>query len=71
MPYERLIEWTADDIPYGRPEVVLLFKAKHAHQEKNGADFQAALPRLDAERRAWLRDALERVHPSHEWLAQL
>ena len=71
MPYARLIEWTDDGIPYGRPEVVVLFKAKHSHQEKNRADFDDVVPRLDSERRAWLRDALERVHPSHEWLAEL
>jgi hypothetical protein len=68
MPYSRLIERTADGIPYGRPEVVLLFKARHAHQEKNRADLEAALPSLGGDRRAWLRDALERVHPGHEWL---
>jgi aminoglycoside-2''-adenylyltransferase len=71
MPYERLIERTADGIPYGRPEVVLLFKAKHAHMEKNERDFEAVLPHLDAERRAWLRDALERVHSAHAWLGEL
>ena len=48
MPYARLIEWTDDGIPYGRPEVVLLFKAKHAQLEKNERDFAATLPRLDA-----------------------
>jgi hypothetical protein len=71
MPYALLIEWTDDGVPYGRPEVVLLFKAKHSHMEKNGVDFAAALPRLEPERRDWLRDALERVHPGHEWLAEL
>jgi hypothetical protein len=71
MPYARLIERTADGIPYGRPEVVLLFKARHAHQEKNRSDFEAVLPRLDGDRRAWLRDALARVHPGHEWLEAL
>ena len=71
VPYAQVIEWTADGIPYGRPEIVLLFKAKHSAQEKNQADFAAALPRLDAGRREWLRDALERVHPGHEWLAEL
>jgi hypothetical protein len=71
MPYGRLIESTADGIPYGRPEVVLLFKAKHAHQAKNQGDFAAVLPRLEPERRRWLRDALELVHPSHPWLAEL
>jgi hypothetical protein len=71
LPYEHVIEWTADGIPYGRPEIVLLFKAKHVGQAKNQADFDAALPRLDARRREWLRTALERVHPGHEWLARL
>lgn len=71
MPYARLIERTSQGIPFGRPEVILLFKAKHANQEKNRVDFADTLPRLDAERRAWLRDALERVHPRHEWLEEL
>jgi len=71
LPYDRLIEWTSGGIPYGRPEVVLLFKAKHAHLKKNRHDLAAALPRLDAERRQWLRDALLRVHPGHAWLAEL
>jgi aminoglycoside-2''-adenylyltransferase len=71
LPYTQVIEWTEDGIPYGRPEIVLLFKAKHVGEAKNQADFEAALPRLDARRRDWLRDALEQVHPGHEWLARL
>jgi hypothetical protein len=71
MPYARLIEWTGEGIPYGRPEVILLFKAKHSRLEKNKADFADTLPLLDRERRVWLRDALERVHPGHEWLEEL
>jgi hypothetical protein len=71
MPYSRLIERTPDGIPYGRPEVILLFKGKHAQMEKNSADFADTLPLLDEARRAWLRDALERVHPGHEWLEEL
>lgn len=71
LPYERLIERTEDGIPYGRPEVVLLFKAKHAAEEKNECDFAATLPRLDPPRRVWLRDALECVQPGHSWLAEL
>jgi aminoglycoside-2''-adenylyltransferase len=70
MPYARLIERTEDGIPYG-PEVVLLFKAKHAHEGKNAGDFEVVLPRLEPERRTWLRDALERVHPGHQWLEAL
>jgi hypothetical protein len=71
LPYDQLIEWTDDGIAYGRPEIILLFKAKHLEVEKNQADFEAVLPRLDAARRAWLSDALERAHPGHEWLAKL
>jgi hypothetical protein len=71
LPYSRVVERTPEGIPYGRPEVVLLFKAKHAHEQKNGADFAATLPRLDVPRRRWLTDALARVHPGHPWLAAL
>jgi hypothetical protein len=71
LSYEDVIEWTADGIPYGRPEIVLLFKAKHAHEDKNRDDFAAALPRLDGTRRGWLHGALERIHPAHPWLAEL
>jgi hypothetical protein len=70
MPYSRLIERTADGIPYGRPEVVLLYKAKHARPKDDG-DLAAALPHLEPEWRAWLRDALELVHPGHRWLADI
>jgi hypothetical protein len=71
LPYEHVIEWTDDGIPYGRPEIVLFFKAKHAAEPKNQADFAATLPRLEPARREWLRAALERVHPGHPWLAEL
>jgi hypothetical protein len=71
LPYEQVIERTGDGIPYARPEIVLLFKAKHSAQAKSLADFAVALPRLDEGRRAWLRDGLERLHPGHPWLAEL
>ena len=70
LPYADVIERTTDGIPYGRPEIVLLFKARHA-RPKDDDDFAAALPRLDAERRRWLMDALELVHPGHRWLGEL
>jgi Aminoglycoside-2''-adenylyltransferase len=70
LPYSELIEHTPDGIPYERPEVVLLFKAKHA-RPKDEADLAAVLPRLSAERRALLADWLGRVHPGHFWLPDL
>jgi hypothetical protein len=70
LPYNEVIERTSEGIPYGRPEVVLLFKAKHT-RPKDDEDLAAVLPRLDADRRRWLREALELVHPGHRWLAEL
>jgi hypothetical protein len=70
MGYDELIRRTDDGIPYLRPDVTLLFKAKHARSKDEG-DFAAALPRLDHEERRWLRDALELVHPGHRWLGEL
>ena len=64
---EELIAHTADGIPYQRPEVALLFKAKHT-REKDRADFDAIAPLLDDDGRAWLRNALELVHQGHKWL---
>jgi hypothetical protein len=66
MPYSQLIQWTPDGIPYGAPEVVLLFKAKAA-RPKDEADFAAVLPRLTESSREWLRGALALVHPGHRW----
>ena len=71
LPYGEVVEHTADGIPYGRPEIILLFKAKHSHLDKNKDDFAAVLPHLSPERRRWLADSLALAHPRHEWLEQL
>jgi len=70
LPYDELIEHTADGIPYERPEVVLLFKAKHA-RPKDEADLAAVLPQLNVKRRRLLAEWIERVHPGHFWLPDL
>jgi hypothetical protein len=70
LPYDELIEHTADGIPYERPEVVLLFKAKHS-RPKDEADLAAVLPRLSAERRQLLAGWIAQVHPGHFWLPDL
>jgi hypothetical protein len=70
LPYCELIEHTDDGIPYARPEVVLLFKAKGA-RPKDEADLAAVLPRLDRARRHLLAGWIEQVHPGHFWLADL
>jgi hypothetical protein len=71
MPYERLIQRTEDGIPYGRPEVILLYKARHAQRQRDRSDFADAAPRLGSEAREWLADALRLVHPGHAWIAEL
>jgi hypothetical protein len=69
-PYADIIRHTADGIPYLTPELVLLFKAKHARQ-KDQADFDAIVPQLTRAQRETLAGLLARVHPGHRWLAAL
>jgi hypothetical protein len=70
LPYSQLIERTAGGIPYGRPEVILLFKAK-ASRPKDEDDFATVLPRLDTRARTWLREALSLIQPDHPWITTL
>ncbi|MEU5216552.1 hypothetical protein AB0G79_10185 [Streptomyces sp. NPDC020807] len=70
LPYDDLVERTADGIPYLLPELVLLFKAK-AQRPKDQVDFEGVLPLLDRSRRDALSEWLRRVHPGHSWLAAL
>ena len=51
-------------------QVVLLFKPKHARAKDDG-DLAAVLSLLEPERRRWLTEALELVHPAHRWLGDL
>jgi hypothetical protein len=71
LRYDEVIDRTPDDVPYVRPEIALLFKAKHAHRPKDESDFAAVVPLLAPDRRRWLEEALALVHPGHPWLARL
>jgi hypothetical protein len=70
LRYDELIEHSSHGIPYARPEVVLLFKAKNA-RPKDESDLAAVLPHLAPERRRLLAEWIERVHPGHFWLPDL
>jgi hypothetical protein len=60
-----------DGIPYQRPEVTLLYKAKH-RRAKDEADFAAVVPLLAMSDRAWLRAAIEMTEPAnHPWRERL
>jgi len=70
MPYEQLICYSEQRIPYMSPEVVLLFKAKGL-REKDQADFEGVLPLLSPRQIDWLRVSLHLVHPGHVWTKAL
>ena len=70
LPYRGIIRHTPDGIPYLTPELVLLFKAKHA-RPKDQADFDGTVPYLTSAQRATLAGLLAHAHPGHRWIAQL
>lgn len=69
-PVASLGAVTDDGIPYLVPEIQLFYKAKQ-RRPKDEADFAAALPVLDAVRRAWLTDAISATYGDHLWLGAL
>ncbi|MFD7382135.1 nucleotidyltransferase domain-containing protein [Streptomyces anulatus] len=70
LPYSEIVHHTQDGIPYLAPELVLLFKAKHA-RPKDRRDFETTVPHLTRAQRATLGELLTRVHPGHAWLTDL
>jgi len=70
LPYRDIIRHTPDGIPHLAPELVLLFKAKHA-RPKDQADFDETVPHLSPAERSTLAELLARAHPGHRWIADL
>ena len=69
LPMERAF-LARNEIPFLSPEIALLYKSKGTSAKDDG-DFERALPRMAAERRAWLRAALVRTVPDHHWIPAL
>ena len=61
------ITWVADGIRYLNPEMALAYKAR-LERRKDEQDLAAALPLLTPERRTWLADMVEHLHPGHPWI---
>jgi hypothetical protein len=61
---------SASGIPTVAPEIQLLYKARHMG-EKDEHDFRLVSSALRGGPRAWLRDALELIHPGHAWIGAL
>jgi hypothetical protein len=70
LPLEEATFTATDGIRYLRPELVLAFRAR-VHERSADRDFETILPLLDAGRRAWLREMLERVQPGDPWIDRL
>jgi hypothetical protein len=70
LPLEQLGRTTATGLPYLRPEVVLLYKAKQP-RGPDEHDATVAIPRLSASERAWLATAIAKDGPEHHWLPLL
>jgi hypothetical protein len=64
------IDHRIDGVPYLRPSIVLLFKAK-ANRPQDEADLSSVLPQLPEDERRWLAGALRKEQPDHPWLAAL
>ena len=62
--------WEGRGIRYLRPDLVLLFKAKH-NSARDRADLVATLPWLDAAGRHHCADLISHRHPDHPWLKLL
>ena len=69
-PFSRIVRRTTDGIPYLVPEVTLLFKAKWT-RDKDESDFAGVQSLMTSDQRAWLRNALLRLHPGHRWIERL
>lgn len=68
--FGAVAQTTRGALPHVRPEIALLYKASD-RTARATTDFEAVLPHLDSAARAWLRDALRRTSPHHEWVAWL
>lgn len=65
------VTWVSDDgVRYLRPEITLLYKAV-LHRPKDDRDLAVTWPLLGAEQQAWLRDAVRRLYPGHDWVERM
>ena len=65
------VTWVDENrVRYLLPEIVLVAKAR-LRRTKDDPDFDAALPILDQQARAWMRAAITALVPDHPWLRRL
>jgi hypothetical protein len=69
-PRSQMIAATAEGVPSLKPEGVLIYIAKGT-RPKDEMDFNTCTPVMDVAARAWLKNALVRLYPSHHWIERL
>jgi len=69
MPYDDVISFTPNGIPFMAPEVALLFKAKHNRSRISPTSTHR--PLLSKGQTEWLREGLLKLHPGHPWIPAL
>ena len=70
LPLDQLGRITTTGVPYLRPQVVLLYKAKQP-RAPDEHDAALTIPRLSWLERAWLAAAIAKETPNHHWLPLL
>ena len=71
LPLHHFGARDAAGVPHVSPPVALLYKSNRLTEARNAADFESALPTLDAAARLWLTGALEAIDPGHPWIRRL
>ena len=78
LPLRRSIQQSSWGMPTAVAEVLLFYKAtaylgvpKLEYRTQDHSGFLALVPHLNAEERAWLRQAISLVHLGHPWLPEL
>lgn len=70
LPIRQIGTTSREGINILRPEIVLLFKAKH-ETDTNDADLLHTLPSMTTDSKLWLRTTIEKVHLGHRWLTEI
>jgi len=65
-----VVRHSVDNLPYLAPEIQLLYKCK-SPRDRDEVDFENTWPRLHADARLWLFNAISLANPRHHWLTLL
>ncbi len=78
LPVAVCVRESSWGLPALAPEAIAFYKAtayfghpKLWARPHDVSDFEALVPLLDSDRRAWLRHSIATLHPEHPWLPNL